>query len=108
MTWIKDKDVTVKGKRPLMRMYLVRLKQKAGISSYDLAQKLFLDKSSYYRIETGEKGHRMGAPFYHRLAKELNIPVEIIINEEVAYQKERVKAGLIMESWYLIDWDEQP
>lgn len=108
MTIIKNKDVTSKGKRPLMRMYLVRLKQQAGISSYNLAQKLFLDKSSYYRIETGEKGHRMGAPFYQRLAKELNVSVETVISEEVAYQQERIKLGLAIEPWYMPQEEEKP
>ncbi len=87
----------------LYRSYLVVLREKAGIRIDMLAERLFLDKNVYYRMEDGERGHRMNALFYIRLAKELKTSIEEIINLEAEYQKERIKMGLMKEPWYMTE-----
>jgi transcriptional regulator with XRE-family HTH domain len=93
-------------KRWLYRNYLLKLRQEAGLRIDALGEKLFLDKKIYYRIEQGERGHRMNALFIQKISKELGVSIETFINLEAEYQRERIKAGLVSAQWYVSSEEE--
>ena len=104
-----DKDYkgkSMKNSRPVYREYLIKLKKQAGIKTEELAEKVYLNKKSYYGLEGGTRGHRMSANLFLRLASELKVDVETLIRLEADYQIERMKKGLISVPWYVDDGDD--
>lgn len=91
---MNDIKTTKKRKRPLLRMYLYNLREKAGLSINEITTALALSKPYYYQIEDGRKGHRMGVAFLNELAVALKVDFETVCQGELDYQKERRSLGL--------------
>lgn len=104
MTITRNKDAPKK--KALMRSYLIDLKYKAGLTTDVLADRIYFDKKNYYQLESGERGHRMSALLYIRLAAELKVNVEELVLLEADYQKRRIELGYTSEPWYLVDKSE--
>lgn len=93
-------------RKALMRAYLIDLKYKAGLTTEILAESIYFDKKNYYQLESGERGHRMGALLYVRLAEELKVSVQELVNLEAEYQRRRIQLGYSKEPWYLVGRNE--
>lgn len=107
MKKIRNKDAPHQNKkRALMRTYLIDLKYDAGLTTDILADRIYFDKKNYYQLESGERGHRMSALLYVRLAKELKVSVEELVVREAEYQRRRIELGYTREPWYLVSRNE--
>jgi len=93
-------------KKALMRTYLIDLKYQAGLTTDILADRIYFDKKNYYQLESGERGHRMSALLYVRLAAELKVSVEELVVREAEYQRRRIELGYTREPWYLVGRNE--
>lgn len=89
--------------RPHLRLYLYKLRNKAGLSIYEVTNTLLLSKPYYYQIEQGLKGHRMDVIFLKDLAHVLKSDFKTLCEEELKYQKERRKLGLRHDARWVYD-----
>ena len=76
-----------------IRMYLVNARQKLGFSQYRVALEMGVSHQHYNRIENGAIGEAIQFKTIVSLAYALNIPVQVIWEEEEKYQ-----ASLNMDS----------
>lgn len=103
----RNKDAPPRSKKKaLMRTYLIDLKYKAGLTTDVLADRIYIDKKNYYQLESGERGHRMSALLYMRLAYELHVSVQQLVEQEAEYQRRRIEMGYANEPWYLVGRNE--
>ena len=70
-----------------IRMYLVNARQKLGYSQYRAASETGLCHQHYNRIESGIVGKTIQFRTLNALATALEIPIDVIWEEEVAYQE---------------------
>ena len=73
-----------------IRMYLVNARQKLGYSQYRVALDMGICHQHYNRIENGVIGSAIQFRTLNSLAIALEIPIEVIWKEEVAYQESLV------------------
>lgn len=95
-----------KKRKALMRTYLIDLKYEAGLTTEILADRIYIDKKNYYQLESGERGHRMSALLYVRLASELKVSVQKFVELEAEYQRRRIELGYCKSPWYLVERNE--
>lgn len=95
-----------KKRKALMRAYLIDLKYEAGLTTEILADRIYIDKKNYYQLESGERGHRMSALLYVRLASELKVSVQKLVELEADYQRRRIELGYCKAPWYLVERSE--
>ena len=70
-----------------IRMYLVNLRQKEGLTQYRVAAKMDVCHQHYNRIENGVIGNAIQFKTLCALSKALNISIKDICEEEANYQK---------------------
>lgn len=65
-----------------MRNYLKVLREKAGMSQEDVAEKLNLSRPYYSRIECGVRKKDMDISLAQEIGRLFNVPITMIIEEE--------------------------
>jgi transcriptional regulator with XRE-family HTH domain len=65
-----------------MRAYLKQLREEKGITQANMAKELDISESYYSLIEKGERKNDMSISLVQKLAKVLEIPVEMILEME--------------------------
>lgn len=70
-----------------IRMYLVNARQKLGYSQYRVAQEMHVCHQHYNRIENGVIGDAIQFRTITALACALDIPIQVIWDEEERYQR---------------------
>ena len=70
-----------------IRMYLVNARQKLGFSQYRVALEMGVSHQHYNRIENGVIGNAIQFRTITALASALDIPIQIIWDEEIRYQR---------------------
>lgn len=73
-----------------IRMYLVNARQKFGYSQYRVAQDMGVCHQHYQRIESGVIGKNISFRTINALSVALDIPVHVIWEEEIEYQKQLI------------------
>lgn len=69
-----------------IRMYLVNARQKLGLSQYRVASLMGVSHQHYNRIENGRIGKSIQFRTIRLLAYALDIPIDVIWDEEEKYQ----------------------
>lgn len=69
-----------------IRMYLVNARQKLGLSQYRVASLMRVSHQHYNRIENGRIGKSIQFRTIRLLAYALDIPIDVIWDEEEKYQ----------------------
>ena len=69
-----------------IRMYLVNARQKLGLSQYRVASEMGVSHQHYNRIENGRIGVTIQFKTIRALAYALDLPIEVIWEEEEKYQ----------------------
>ena len=69
-----------------IRMYLVNARQKLGLSQYRVASLMRVSHQHYNRIENGRIGVTIQFKTIRALAYALELPIEVIWEEEEKYQ----------------------
>ena len=72
-------------------MYLVNSRQKLGLSQNQVAKRMGACHQHYNRIENGIIGRAIQFKTVHLLSLALNIPIEIMSDEEIKYQNSLTK-----------------
>ena len=70
-----------------IRMYLVNARQKLGYSQYRVASEMGVCHKHYKRIENGVIGDAIQFRTITALAYALDIPIQVIWDEEERYQR---------------------
>ena len=70
-----------------IRMYLVNARQKLGYSQYRVALEMGVSHQHYNRLENGVIGKAIQFRTIYALSIALDIPIEVICEEEIAYQR---------------------
>ena len=70
-----------------IRMYLVNARQKLGYSQYRAALEMGLSHQHYNRLENGRIGEAIQFKTLRLLSIALDIPIEVMWEEESKYQK---------------------
>lgn len=77
---IKHKGVIIKS-----RDYLIELRDKMGLSQYEVARQLGYPQFEYGKIENGTKGHLMNALRLKNLANLFGVDIKYIVDREAEY-----------------------
>lgn len=70
-----------------IRMYLVNARQQLGFSQYRVALEMGVSHQHYNRIENGVIGDAIQFRTINALATALDIPIQVIWDEEIRYQR---------------------
>ena len=70
-----------------IRMYLVNARQKLGYSQYRAALEMGVSHQHYNRLENGRIGEAIQFKTLRLLSIALDIPIEVMWEEESKYQK---------------------
>lgn len=73
-----------KGERKQVREYLIKAREKAGLTQQDVANRIGISRQYYQMVETGERQKRMDLSLAGGLSAILNIPITEIVQKESA------------------------
>ena len=68
-----DFDMNLHGRGDLLRHWLVRIREGAGLSQYETAFKAGISQSYYAAIESGQRGGKLPQPTALTIAEALSI-----------------------------------
>jgi len=84
-----------KGGRKQVREYLIKAREKAGLTQQDVANRIGISRQYYQMVETGERQKRMDLSLAGGLSVVLNIPIaEIVQRESTAQEPEKQEGGM--------------
>lgn len=70
-----------------MRNYLRELRKGKNITQQEIADCIGIASNYYSMIENGERQQKISLDLLFKLSKALDVPLEIIISEEIMYRK---------------------